>query len=233
MFGHLIMSSNPGPALRSSANWLIRNGQQLRNAYVVVKNSSGRRGYGLLHTPQVSSLVSGLSADDRESLSDLSAQLARDPFPGGDSALRIEPFGPLPNTYTVPFGHGLLVYVVPPQKEIVGLVLVYQPLAVWGWGSNGGGELGDGTQQNRSLPVRAVGVASGRNIAVGTEHSLYVDDLTSSVWAWGGNDFSEVGDGTNSVRTTPVQLTGITNVSAVSAQGRSSMAVKNDGTVWT
>ncbi len=66
-------------------------------------------------------------------------------MPAGDTGLAIEPFGAVPNTYSVPFGAGLLVYVVPPQKQIVGLVVVYQPLAVWGWGVNSPGTLADGT----------------------------------------------------------------------------------------
>jgi hypothetical protein len=34
----------------------------------------------------------------------------------------VEPYSAVPNTYTVPFRGGLLIYVVPPGKRVVGMV---------------------------------------------------------------------------------------------------------------
>jgi len=34
----------------------------------------------------------------------------------------VEPYSAVPNTYTVPFRGGLLIYVVPPGKNVVGMV---------------------------------------------------------------------------------------------------------------
>jgi hypothetical protein len=81
--------------------------------------------YRLWQTPEFSSLVTGLSDEDRVYLDELSTQLACEPLPGRDSGLAIEPFGTLPDTYSVPFRAGLLVYVVPPHRQIVGLVVVH------------------------------------------------------------------------------------------------------------
>jgi Regulator of chromosome condensation (RCC1) repeat/Family of unknown function (DUF6247) len=188
--------------------------------------------YRLLQTPAFSTLITGLSDADQVSLAELTSRLASDPLPGGRSGFEIERFGSLPNTYSVPFGAGLLVYLVPPHQQIIGLVLVYQPLAVWSWGSNGSGALGDGTLGNRSTPVQAVGVTSGRSIAVGEYHNLYVDDLTLRVWVWGMNAFGQLGDGTTTDRILPVQLTGLSSVAYVNARGFRSMALRSDGTVW-
>ena len=40
----------------------------------------------------------------------------------GQSLLAVEPYSAVPNTYTVPFRGGLLIYVVPPSKRVVGMV---------------------------------------------------------------------------------------------------------------
>jgi alpha-tubulin suppressor-like RCC1 family protein/subtilisin family serine protease len=54
-----------------------------------------------------------------------------------------------------------------------------------------------------------------------------------TVWAWGGGLFGQLGDGvTTGAATVPVLTLDLTNVSAVSAGGIHTLAVKTDGTVW-
>ena len=52
------------------------------------------------------------------------------------------------------------------------------------------------------------------------------------MWAWGCNTNGQLGDGTTTQRTTPVQVSGLTGVDAVAASVTHSVAVKTDGTVW-
>jgi alpha-tubulin suppressor-like RCC1 family protein len=188
--------------------------------------------YRVVQTPEFSSLAADLSDRGRVALAELSEVLAHGPLPTEDSGLAIEPFGALPNTYSVPFDAGLLVYVVPPRSQRVGLVLVYQPLTVWGWGYGGTGSLGTGAGTTHAAPVQALSVTSGRDVAAGDYYSLYVDDLSSRLWAWGGNIWGSLGDGTTTTRYSPVELTGLSNVGLVSAYFLHSMAVRYDGTVW-
>src|SRR5947207_720049 len=56
----------------------------------------------------------------------------------------------------------------------------------------------------------------------------------TGVWAWGNNGQGELGIGTTANSNTPVQVTGLTGVTAVRGGegGCHSLAVKNDGTVW-
>ena len=54
-----------------------------------------------------------------------------------------------------------------------------------------------------------------------------------TVWAWGNNEFGQLGDGTMTSRNRPVQVQGLTNVISVSAGLRHATALKADGTVWT
>lgn len=74
-----------------------------------------------------------------------------------------------------------------------------QDAGIWAWGYNGNGEIGDGTWVNRPRPVRVVGpggegyLTNVSAIATGDYHSLALrNDRT--VWAWGYNEFGQLGD---------------------------------------
>src|SRR5260370_42711989 len=49
--------------------------------------------------------------------------------------------------------------------------------------------------------------------------------------AWGRNTFGQLGDGTTVVRTTPVPVSGLANVTAIAGGGSHSLALLSDGTV--
>jgi len=73
-------------------------------------------------------------------------------------------------------------------------------------------------------------------VAAGWAHSLAVRS-DGTVWAWGDNWYGQLGDGTTTRRTTPVQVTGLSGVVAVAGGGGAdagshSMALTSDGTVW-
>jgi len=69
-------------------------------------------------------------------------------------------------------------------------------------------------------------------IAVGGQYSLVLKS-DGSVWSWGYNADGELGDGTTTNRSTPVQMQNLTGVTAIAAGGNYSMILKSDGTVWT
>ena len=77
--------------------------------------------YTIKHSLEFSALVAALSEQARAELADVYRTLARGPLPG-QSLLAVEPYSAVPNTYTVPFRGGLLIYVVPPGKRVVGMV---------------------------------------------------------------------------------------------------------------
>ena len=53
-----------------------------------------------------------------------------------------------------------------------------------------------------------------------------------TVWAWGYNGWGQLGDGTTTNKTTPVQVSGLSGVIAIAAEGNCTAALKSDGTVW-
>jgi gliding motility-associated-like protein len=67
------------------------------------------------------------------------------------------------------------------------------------------------------------------------EEGLYMVKNDGTLWGWGFNSSGELGVGDIDVRTVPAQVIGLDNVSEVSANGYSglsSIALKNDGTIW-
>ncbi len=70
-----------------------------------------------------------------------------------------------------------------------------------------------------------------KDIAAGYRHSIALRN-DGTVWAWGYNYYGQLGDGTNTYRTTPVHVSGIGGVKAVTAGDDHTIALKEDGTVW-
>ncbi len=71
-------------------------------------------------------------------------------------------------------------------------------------------------------------------IAAGFSHAL-VAKSDGTVWAWGNNDYGQLGDGTSgwdANKTEPVQVLGLSDVKNVVGGENYSLAIKNDGTVW-
>jgi parallel beta-helix repeat protein len=109
---------------------------------------------------------------------------------------------------------------------------------VWTWGRNDYGQLGDGTITDSNVPVQVSGIDNVAAIAVGRYHTIALKK-NGTVWAWGDNFFGQLGDGTNDQRNVPVQVTDpgdssgfLTNVAAIAAGHRHTIALKKDATVW-
>src|SRR5438093_1406474 len=77
--------------------------------------------------------------------------------------------------------------------------------------------------------VATVGQASaGPALAAGSQHSLLLT-ADGDVWAWGANNYGQLGDRTMVTRTTPVHIMG--GVTAIAATNYSTFALMSDGTV--
>ncbi len=101
--------------------------------------------------------------------------------------------------------------------------------ALWAFGDNMYGQLGDGTQIDRESPVQ---VGTGYAwVAAGDQHVAAVK-ADASLWAWGFNYYGQLGGASAAPSvSSPLQLgTGWLSVAAGHGHNAS---VKSDGTLWT
>jgi alpha-tubulin suppressor-like RCC1 family protein len=103
----------------------------------------------------------------------------------------------------------------------------------WGWGRNFFGAIGDGSTTIRNSPVAVTGgITNWSQISSGTYLTTAIRS-DGTAWAWGRNDFGQVGDNSVTNRSSPVAVTGgITNWSQISSGGVHAVALRSAGTVW-
>jgi alpha-tubulin suppressor-like RCC1 family protein len=120
---------------------------------------------------------------------------------------------------------------------------------VMAWGSNAYGDLGDGNSSGpetceggpcSSVPLTVSGLHEATAIAAGGSSDLALLN-NETVVAWGNNYNGQLGDGTNTgpqkcdgkaCSTTPIAVSGLTNVAAIAAGYTHSLALSDNGTVW-
>ncbi len=105
--------------------------------------------------------------------------------------------------------------------------------AVYCWGDNNWGQIGDGTYYNRSAPTPVSTLGAGVSaITTGSDHACALKSGGNLV-CWGFNTSGQIGDGSASTsQPTPVAVSGLgAGVTAVSAGYSHTCAVKAGGTV--
>ena len=98
------------------------------------------------------------------------------------------------------------------------------------WGDNQHGQLGDGTTTARATYAGVTGLSNGvTQVSAGEDNSMA---LTTGgiLWTWG--DAVELGTGSTTDSTVPVQVPGLAGITQVSAGLGFDLALRSDGTVW-
>lgn len=123
--------------------------------------------------------------------------------------------------------------------------------SVWSFGANESGQLGreglhipEWEVSGSFFPVQVYENVSGTafnnviSISAGNNFNLALKS-DGTVWAWGDNTSGQLGIGTLTNQTYPVQVKGedgtgfLTDIIAISGGGNHSLALKSDGTVWS
>jgi hypothetical protein len=114
---------------------------------------------------------------------------------------------------------------------------------VWAWGLNAYGQLGEDPDKLPKLlystePRQVPGLQKVKvtAVAAGGGHSLALDD-NKHVWAWGWNNYCQLGDTSSRNRAAAAQVPNLEDkgvrFTAISAGGGHSLALDEDGVVWT
>lgn len=107
--------------------------------------------------------------------------------------------------------------------------LALQNGAVYGWGWNNAGQLGqNGDTSSKSLPVLITGMNGGVTaIAAGSSFTLAI--MNGAVWGCGANDYGQLGNGTTTyAQSSVVQTSGLNSgVTAIAAGYQHALAVSN------
>jgi len=109
---------------------------------------------------------------------------------------------------------------------------------LYAWGYNYYGQLGNDTTNNDSIPVmvtKPTGVTSWTAVAGGFLHSLAIGN-DGNLYVWGWNAYGQLGNGTTNNDSIPVMVTkptGVTSWKAVAGGGYHSLAIGNNGNLYT
>jgi alpha-tubulin suppressor-like RCC1 family protein len=79
--------------------------------------------------------------------------------------------------------------------------------SLWTWGENAeGSRLGDGTTTGRNAPAQIQPGTTWQTVSASWGHTAGIMQ-DGSLWAWGGTEFGQVGNGTTSNSTVPIPVT--------------------------
>lgn len=104
--------------------------------------------------------------------------------------------------------------------------------ALWTWGKNNAGQLGDGSlQPDKRNPGRIQPDIRWRTVSAGGSHTVAITD-EGALWAWGDNSFGQLGDATFDGRISPQPISANFTWQSVAAGIRHTLAIRSDGTLW-
>jgi alpha-tubulin suppressor-like RCC1 family protein len=105
---------------------------------------------------------------------------------------------------------------------------------LWAWGSNSYGELGDGTSvSNRTIPTQIGNATNWLSISAGDGYYSIALKTDGTLWAWGRNNYGQLGDGTNINKNIPIQIGTENNWSKIATGNSFTIAIKSNGSLWT
>ncbi|MFJ9580582.1 RCC1-like domain-containing protein [Streptomyces sp. NPDC101191] len=100
------------------------------------------------------------------------------------------------------------------------------------WGHNSSGQLGNGGNDNQTVPTTVPRLTNIKDIAAGGKHALALD-TGGQVYSWGDNSYGQLGNNrTGDSRTVPDRVQGMPKVKQISAGCDFSLALLENGKVY-
>lgn len=141
------------------------------------------------------------------------------------------------NTITIPIFLGSSEASYSPSHvgsfSITTGALAAEGRSMWHWGSTGY-TLTRGTSW-RFSPARADSLMNWNALAIGgAPYSPHFASTKSdgTLWMWGNNSGGQLGDGTRTNKSSPIQLGTLTNWNSISVGVQVTCSIKTDGTLW-
>jgi alpha-tubulin suppressor-like RCC1 family protein len=102
------------------------------------------------------------------------------------------------------------------------------------WGANTSFDFGGGAWINSNSPIPISGLSGVKAVAGGYYHMAFLKS-DGTVWMVGQNGYGQLGNGTitDSFTMTPVQVSSLSGVSAIATGAYHTIALRQDGTVYT
>lgn len=108
--------------------------------------------------------------------------------------------------------------------------------AVYGWGDNSNGQIGDGTITSRSSPVAVVGGLTFADITFISSTGIMGITTSGAAYGWGTNVNGNIGDGTTTNRSSPTAVAGSLSFGKIvptgSISGASFMGLTTSGVAY-
>jgi alpha-tubulin suppressor-like RCC1 family protein len=103
--------------------------------------------------------------------------------------------------------------------------------SIFGWGRNDRAQLGDGTREDRTLPVKVQSHLEFAQVSAGSFHAVALT-RGGAAYAWGWNNAGQSGDGTQTLSEVPVAVLGGHTFTQISAGIYWTLALKANGTAY-
>ena len=104
--------------------------------------------------------------------------------------------------------------------------------SLWMWGRNEVGQLGQSDLIHRSVPTAVGALTSWSNSKISTGYQSLVVKSDGSLWTWGLNNYGQLGAGTVTSRSSPVQVGTYQNWATASFGLQHGAAIRPNGTLW-
>ena len=104
---------------------------------------------------------------------------------------------------------------------------------LWCWGDNSYGQIGDGTTVQSAVPLQVAALGTSvAQVAAGYGYTC-ARKTDGTLWCWGYNFYGQLGNGSTTACSSPVQVVALgTSVVQVALGGGQACAAKTDGTLW-
>lgn len=104
--------------------------------------------------------------------------------------------------------------------------------SLWSWGANSQGQLGDGTTSSHSTPEQVEGLDGGVVSVAASQTVSAALTETGGVWIWGQTGSYLGGSGNSGNQRKPVQVAGLSEITAIAVSNVHALALAADGSLW-